>query len=222
MAKNIADIVKTMKSNGYAIDSRPYALNVVGVRNSEATSQDNFDDQLAFFYYDQQGILRGKIAPATTDPSTFYLESPISGTGGTAVLKSGQYKDAYQIGLHRNKYEALVQRKPVTVIRDNDRNAYINYLAPTQTGLFGINIHRASRGKNDVAIIDKDSAGCQVFRDEKDFQEMMALARIHRSKYGNNFTYTLIDQRDILKTVNTLGLGIALVVLAYYMYTKSK
>lgn len=222
MAKSIADIVKTMKSSGYAVDSRPNALNIVGIRNSEATSQDNFDDQIAYFYYDPQGVLRGKIAAATTDPSTFYLESPIAGTSGTAVLKSGQYKDAYQIGLHRTKYEALVQRKPVTVIRDNDRNAYINYLAPTQTGFFGINIHRASRGKDNVAIIDKDSAGCQVFRDEKDFQEMMSLARIHKSKYGNNFTYTLIDQRDLLKTVNTLGLGIGLVVLAYYLYTKWK
>jgi hypothetical protein len=223
MPNTIKDIIATMKSKGYEVDTRPYALNVVGVRNSNATDQYTFDDKLAYFYYDGSGVLRGKIVAGTTDPSTYYLQNPMSGAKdkGTAILKSGQYKNVYRIGLHRNKYEALVQTGgKVTTIRDNDRNAYINYFAPTTSGYYGINIHRASRGKKNEATIDYDSAGCQVFMREGDFNEMMSLARIHRDKYGNKFTYTLIDERDLLKAVNTTILLLVLGAIIYYAYKK--
>lgn len=184
-----------------------------------------FDDEIAFFYYDDKGTLVGKIAEATTDPSAQYLKSPISGVEqkGTAILKSGQYIDTYAIGMHRGKYEALIQTlKPVTVIRDNDRNALINYFAPTETGFYGINLHRASVGQNNSDVIGPYSAGCQVFRNETDFQLFMSMARKSRDMHGNKFTYTLIDERDLIKKANTLLLGLALVGVSYYLYQKVK
>lgn len=222
MEKKLTDIIKSAERLGYTIDKRPNKLNIIGVRNSKATSQDKFDDLLAYFIYDNNGKLVGRVVSGTTDPSTSFLKSPIN-LKGAAILKSGQYKDAYQLGLHRNKYEALVQRKPVEVIRDNDRNALINYLAPTQTGLYGINIHKSTKGKNNEDIIGKDSAGCQVFRNIRDFEDMMQLARISKNKYGNNFTYTLLDDRDLLKFANTtilLVAGIGLVGLSVYLFIK--
>jgi hypothetical protein len=222
MANNLRDIIKSVENLGYTIDKRPNKLNIIGVRNSKATSQDKFDDLLAYFTYDTNGNLIGKVVPATTDPSTYFLKSPINAKGA-AILKSGQYKDAYQIGLHRGKYEALVQAKPVTVIRDSDRNALINYFAPTQTGLYGINIHKSTKGKQNEDIIDFDSAGCQVFRNIPDFMDMMRLAQTSRKNYGNSFTYTLIDERDTLKFRNTtlsLIVGFGLLTLASYLYIK--
>jgi hypothetical protein len=218
---NLNSLIKTAKSKGYTIDTRPFALNLIGIRNSKATDQNTFDDNIAYFYYDGDGELRGKIAPATTDPSTFYLENPMNPLGA-AILKSGEYRDTWRIGLHKGKYEALVQSEPVVTIRDDDRNSYINYFAETSEGLYGINIHKASR-KDNVAFIDKDSAGCQVFRDEKDFNEMMSLAKISKAKYGNTFSYILIDERDTIKTINTtLLIGIALIGISYYLYKKSR
>lgn len=224
MQNNLSSIIKSVEKLGYPIDKRPNKLNIIGVRNSKATSQDKFDDLLAYFTYDANGNLVGKVVPATTDPSTYFLRSPINAKGA-AILKSGQYKDAYQIGLHRGKYEALVQAKPVTVIRDDDRNAYINYFAPTQTGLYGINIHKSTKGKNNEDIIGSDSAGCQVFRNIPDFMDMMRLAQTSRKKYGNSFTYTLIDERDTLKFRNTtlsLIVGIGLLAFSGYLFTKKK
>ena len=219
MANTLIDIIKTAKSKGYSIDNRPYALNIIGVRNSNAANQNVFDDKIAFFYYTDKGELVGEIAKATTDPSTYWLKTPMQKEDGTAILKSGQYPNAYAIGSHKKQYKALVQTgAKVEVIRDNDRDAYINYFAPTKTGYFGINIHRASLNKNNVEYIDKDSAGCQVFQNAKDFEKLMQLAEIHKNKYGNNFTYTLIDERDILKVMNTLGLGILLIVIAFVTY----
>jgi len=222
MDRKLTDIIKSAEKLGYKIDKRPNKLNIICVRNSSATNQDKFDDLLAYFIYDDKGNLRGKVVPGTTDPSTSFLKSPIN-IKGAAVLKSGQYKDAYQLGLHRGKYEALIQAKPVTVIRDNDRNALINYFAPTQTGLYGINIHKSTKGKNNEDIIGLDSAGCQVFRNIPDFIDMMTLAKISRKNYGNSFTYTLIDQRDTLKFRNTtlsLIAGISLLLLSGYLFIK--
>jgi hypothetical protein len=222
MERKLTDIIKSAERLGYSIDKRPNKLNIIGVRNSAATSQDKFDDLLAYFFYDKSGKLVGRVVSGTTDPSTVFLKSPIN-LKGAAILKSGQYKDAYQLGLHRNKYEALVQRKPVTVIRDDDRNALINYLAPTQTGLYGINIHKSTKGKNNEDIIGLDSAGCQVFRNIRDFEDMMQLARISKNKYGNSFTYTLLDDRDLIKFANTsvaLIAGIGLVAASIYFFIK--
>lgn len=221
MDKKLSDIVKTAENLGYTIDKRPQKLNLIGIRNSSATSQDKFDDQIAYFYYNDKGRLIGKVVPATTDPSTAWLRDPMN-PRGAAVLKSGEYKDAYAIGKHRGEYDALVQVKPVIVMRDDDRNALINYAAPTQTGLFGINIHKSTKGKNNEDIIGKDSAGCQVFRNIPDFMDVMRLAQISRRLYGNRFSYILIDERDKIKTRNTLLLvaGIALVIASSYLFIK--
>jgi hypothetical protein len=221
MQKTLNDIIKSAQKLGYDIDTRPYALNLIGVRNSAATDQKKFDDLIAYFYYDENRRLVGRVAAATTDPATYFLVNPMN-PKGAAILKSGQYKDSWGLGLHRGQYTALVQTKPLPVIRDNDRNALINYFAPTTTGLYGINIHRASRGKNNVAVIGKDSAGCQVFRDEKDYDSMIRMAKTSRDKYGNKFSYTLIDERDTIKLRNTALLiaGIGILGFAAYLYFK--
>lgn len=215
----LKDIVKAMESKGYDIDKRPNALNVVGLRNSKPVSQDRYDDEIAYFYYDDNGRLQGKVAVGTTDPSTYYLKNPMN-QGGAAILKGGQYKDAYKIGTHAGKYTALVQTgAPVTVIRDGDRDGYTNFLNATDTGKFGINIHKSTRTKNDTTLIGKDSAGCQVFQNEADFNEMMRLAKASKAKYGNKFTYTLLDDRDAERRRNTwIVLVSALAGLSYMLY----
>lgn len=221
MDKNLLNIIKTAEGKGYTIDKRPYKLNLIGVRNLAATSQKKFDDVIAFFYYDQNGKLVGKVATATTDPSTYWLNEPMN-VKGAAILKAGEYKDSWAIGLHRGSYKALVQVKPVTVIRDNDRNNVINYLASTQTGLYGINIHRASLTKDNATDIGKDSAGCQVFQNASDFNSMMAAAETSKSKYGNTFSYILIDELEEAKKRNAFILitGIALLAVSTYLFIK--
>lgn len=222
MEKSLQDIIKAVRSKGYMLYTEPYKLNVVGIRNSNVTQNDSFDDLIAFFYYDDKGTLIGKVAQATTDPSIQYLENPMA-EGGTAILKAGQYIDTYAIDKHIGKYDALCQRlKPVTVIRDSDRNSYLNLLAPTTTGMYGINIHRAAVGQNMPDKIGPYSAGCQVFRNESDFQMMMNMAQKSRSVHGNKFTYTLIDERDFIKTTNTIILGIGLLAASYYLYKSVK
>lgn len=62
---------------------------------------------------------------ATTDPGTYWLLQPMQ-PQGTAILSEGQYPDAWQLGLHRGQYLALVQVKPVTITRDYKRVAVLD------------------------------------------------------------------------------------------------
>jgi hypothetical protein len=214
MNYTLQSIVDTLKKNNQIVYTQPNKLNIVGIRTGALTSV-TFDDYIAFFYYDENGQLKGKICAATTDPSVTYLKNPIDGNVATAILKAGQYVDTYKIGSHRGKYTALIQSKPVTVIRDKDRNELLDFFGETQTGLFGINIHRSSYGKGNIEIIGADSAGCQVFKNIPDFDEMMVLAGISSNKYGNNFTYTLIDEKEIeqKKYKNYTYAGVAVLLI---------
>lgn len=185
-----------LKRKGYTIYDRPYQLNIVGVR-SPNTTPNKFDDAIFVFYKDKSGSWIYRAFPATTDPGTYWLEQP-GEPQGTAILAEGQYKDVYQIGLHRGKYTALVQRLgTVTVIRDYNRDAVLDFNNGTRvTGWFGINIHHAS-ATGVTKNVDRYSAGCQVLANIEDFNTLMSLANQHSTLYGNRFTYTLIDLRAV-------------------------
>ncbi|MBI2968895.1 MAG: hypothetical protein HYY40_13930 [Bacteroidetes bacterium] len=209
-----------LKRKGYALNTRPYELNIVGIR-SKNVLPNRFDDELHIFYKSKPSKWEYHIFKATTDPGTYWLKNPMQ-PQGTAILAQGQYVDAYEIGLHLGKYKALVQAKPVTIIRDYDRNAKLDFLnGYKETGFLGINIHRAfAQGK--TKVVDRFSAGCQVFANASDFEFFLELAERHAKLYGNKFTYTLLDframRRESLRriAIGTLTLGIGLIGFYYY------
>jgi len=85
---------------------------------------------------------------------------------------------------------ALCQRKNVVVYRDGDKDNFSEETAVTETGLFGINIHRANPSAIS-SIIDKWSAGCQVLNSPTDFNYL--IKRCEESKL-KEFTYTLLKE----------------------------
>ena len=191
----IQKLIRLLERSGFKIYRKPFQLNLIGVR-SATTVSDKFDDSLYVIFKNAQNKWVKAKYSITTDPGTYWLEHP-SQVDGTAILKQGQYENAYRIGLHKGQYKALVQVKPVTVIRDYDRNALLDFNNGKEaTGLFGVNIHRASI-HGATKTVGKWSAGCQVFEKNDEFIQFMLLCEKHRSLYGNNFTYTLIDTRAI-------------------------
>lgn len=188
-------IQTVLQKKGYSIFLRPFELNIVGVR-SDSTRPNAFDDTIYVFFNNSEGKLVEHRFQATTDPGTYWLKNPMN-PQGTAILKEGQYLNTYGLGLHRGKYMALVQKRPVTVLRDYDRNAVLDFLNGTpDTGLFGINIHRASESGT-TKVVEHYSAGCQVFANATDYLLFMTLCERHKQLYGNQFTYTLIDERAL-------------------------
>lgn len=214
-------ITNFFKEKTYEVYSGPFQLNIVGIR-SASTEPNRFDDQIHVFFKNNTHQWIHYVFPATTDPGTYWLENPLN-PQGTAILAQGQYRDSYQIGLHRGQYNALVQTKPVIVIRDYDRNAHLDFQnGRGEVGLFGINIHRATESGT-TKTVDKYSAGCQVFANKPDFDLFMRLCDVHRKLYGNSFTYTLIDQRamgrqrmkQLIGVAGGIGIGCTAFFITY-------
>ena len=186
----IPTLINTLSQKGYTLNTRIAELNIIGVRAAQA-KQNCFDDTIHVVYKQNNGQWALHSFPATTDPGTYWLKNPMN-PKGTAILKPGQYKNSHRIGLHRGKYQALVQQNVLTVWRDNDRNATLNWPPGKEdTGIFGINIHHAAVNGT-TKYVDKYSAGCQVLANINDFNHLMQLAFRHRTLYGNSFTYTLL------------------------------
>ncbi|MFL5763558.1 MAG: hypothetical protein ACJ77K_06405 [Bacteroidia bacterium] len=184
-----------LRHKGFKIFERPYELNIVGLR-SKSTVPNRFDDEIHVFYKVSTLNWHYHVFKATTDPGTFWLRQPMQ-PQGTAILSEGQYTDAYELGLHRGQYTALVQRRPVSYLRDYNRDAVLDFRNGTKSrGLVGINIHRGSKSGT-TTTVDKYSAGCQVFESAADFDTFIKLCQKHKNLYGNHFTYSLIDFRAI-------------------------
>ena len=185
----IEQLKATLAAKKYAFfEGGEYNLNIVGIRNSSTGNKvtNAFDDKLVVAYQ-VAGAWVVKEYPITTDNG-----------GGTARLVCNQYRGSHAIGLHQGKYEALRQVGPLTVYRDFTKDG-IYQTDKTETGVFGINIHKAGV---DSARVDDWSHGCQVFKRVADFNEFMLLAKKAAALHGNRFTYTLIESKDL---VNLLG-----------------
>lgn len=193
-------VEKAVKGKGYKwFENGNYNVNIVGIRNSETKGKvtNKFDDKITVSYKDD-GEWQFHIYDCTTDPGTHWVENVLN-RNGVAILKPGQYRSSHIIRLHQGKYEALGQEKPMTVYRDNNRDdKYDLDESKTQTGIFGINIHRATKwGGKKSTNVDKWSAGCQVIAANDDWHEFMDICRVARDTWGNSFTYTLIESKDI-------------------------
>ena len=175
-------------------DQKDCNLNIWGIRSYNNTPG-TFNDLIVVFYK-YKGEWAIFYFPATTDPGLYWLDHPMNPDKGCAVLKPGQYRGAYELGLHKGKYEALVQRKPVTVYRVKNRSLLNRANLPEETGYFGLNCHRA--GKNAPSRINEyTSAGCQAVACPVQYDFFINLCRIAVRNWGKYLSYTLIEENDL-------------------------
>ncbi len=197
-------IMKVVEEKGYKYfhdtADKSYDVNIIGIRNSETKGRvtNAFDDLMTIAYKDENCEWQYHEFACTTDPGTHWVEN-IMRKEGVAVLKEGQYRGSHKLRLHQGKYLALGQKKDVTVYRDNNRDGVYDLDDNnTQTGLFGINIHRATgRAGRKSTRVDKWSAGCQVIAHNDDWHEFLDICQSAREIHGNSFSYTLLESKDI-------------------------
>ena len=189
-------IEKAVKSKGFVWfnGSKDYDVNIVGVRNATPGQKvtNLFDDKLTLSYK-----INGKWFfhewDATTEPGKKGVMQ-FHNSGGVARLVPDQYRGVYKVSMHQGKYQALCQRLgDVTVWRDKNRDMDFDEII-RDTGMFGINIHKAGTVSN---FVENWSEGCQVFKRTKDFNDFMVLINRAKEIHGNHFTYTLIISSDI-------------------------
>ena len=199
--ERVANIIQLMERKLYKVflsSERPFNLNIIGIRKRDSEFN-RFCDELVIFWRHDGELYYGSY-PFTTLPGEYYLVDKLLNKKGAAILVPGQYQDAYALGVHKGKYAALVQKKPVKVYRDGDRDKEFDYNKSTiEEGFFGLNIHKAYKdGK--APRVGNTSAGCQVFQTSLDFKEFLECCQNAVNEWGNSFTYTLLDERDLIIT----------------------
>ncbi len=196
-------IQTTVEDKGYKYFhdnlDKGYDVNIIGIRNSKTKGRvtNAFDDTLTISYK-IDGKWQYHEFNCTTDPGSHWVKNILS-EKGVAILRPDQYRGSHKLDLHQGKYLALRQKSNVTVYRDNNRNAkYDLDESKTETGIFGINIHRATgRAGGKSTRIDKWSAGCQVIADNDDWHAFLDICQTSREIHGNSFSYTLIESKDL-------------------------
>lgn len=194
-------IEKAVKAKGYVwfedTTNKTYDVNIIGVRNNAPSIADKvtnvFDDFLTISYKDESKNWQYFSWMGTCDPGKKGVME-FRNKKGVARLVPGQYRGVWKIDKHQGKYDALCQRNGnVTVWRDKNRDLLFEEKV-TDTGMFGINIHKAG---TDSTWVENWSEGCQVFKRVKDFNAFMGICRKAAKIHGNKFSYTLIESTDI-------------------------
>ena len=195
-------ILDRMEKLGYAVfTDGDYNLNIVGIRK-KGGAVDLFNDQIHLLFK-VNGEWKNLWWSATTNPGKHYLVSKSRqlNPAGTAILVPGQYRGVYRIAKHgKSKYEALCQRNgPVRVARDNDQDGQLDYDAPEESGMYGINLHASSSSpyrRNQVReAVGVWSGGCQVWKSTIGFRSFMKVCRLQRKERNfDTFTYSLIEE----------------------------
>jgi hypothetical protein len=195
-------IEKAVKTKGYTWfnddSNKTYDVNIVGVRNNHPSIADKvtnlFDDWLTISFKDESGKWQFFCWNATTDPGKKGVME-FHNKKGVARLVPNQYRGVWKVDKHQGKYDALCQRLGnVTVWRDANKDLIFEEKV-TDTGIFGINIHKAGQ---DSQWVENWSEGCQVFKRVKDFDVFMSICKKAAKIHGNKFSYTLIESTDIV------------------------
>ena len=178
-------------------------FNIVGIRNTTTAVSNKFNDTLWVFYKDNEsGKKIAESYTATTVPG-FWLNNGTTHSyykEGIAIMKPGQYIDAYVIGIHGGKYEAIINRgsSAPSFYRDYNQDSNLDLLDSTlvTNKYVGLNIHSTKEGGGGDNVFNW-SEGCQVLKSWDDFQELMTFADSARAKGMKFFTYTLFNDVDI-------------------------
>jgi|TARA_B110001452_G_C15113176_1_gene388035 hypothetical protein len=193
-------IEKAMNGKGHKyFHHGAYNVNIIGVRNAATGDEitNKFDDCMTISYKDDNGDWHFNCWKCTTDPGKYWAEHLLN-KDGVAILKEGQYRGSHKIRKHQGKYDALCQKGPVKVYRDKNMDDEYDLIEENvHEGVYGINIHKAGSWKSGSVQVDKWSAGCQVFSKEDDFYDFMNVMYKSRDRWGNSFTYTLINSKDV-------------------------
>ena len=177
-----------------------YNVNIVGIGNMATGTRvtNKFDDHITVSYKDE-GEWKFHCFECTTDPGDDWMDNPMN-SKGCAILVPGQYRGSHKLRLHQGRYLALGQQRSVKVYRDRDKDGHYDFDDTTiDEGLFGINIHRATKyaGKTST-YVDKWAAGCQVIASNDNWHAFLDICQTARDKWSNNFTYTLLTSDDIV------------------------
>jgi len=201
-------ILLQLKRLNYEIYSRPYEMNIVGIRyqNSGDPYSNKFIDRLYLIYKNDQGSLKAHWYPISTVPGkygsskskTLHKDLPkMKERGGLGILQPAQYKNSWTISDYHG--EKCLRPGKQKFYRDTNTGVDKITYSKSGEGNAGMLIHKAfnrNQGKNTYGV-NNWSEGCQVIQSPTDLDQIFGLLEKHKMKYGNRFTYTLITKNNV-------------------------
>lgn len=202
-------ILTQVRRLGYEVYSRPSEMNIIGIRYQLPGDpySNKFMDKLYIIYKNDQGALKAHWWPISTIPGKYGgkengkalhkdLQS-MKARGGLGILKEAQYKNSWKI----DNYKGEKCLRPGSQKFYRDVNYGVDKITYSKSGegSAGMLIHKAfnrAQGKNTYGVYNW-SEGCQVIPSPTDLDQIFSLLEIHKGKYGNKFTYTLITKNDV-------------------------
>lgn len=179
-------------------------LVIINIRSNDRIGN-NFDD-ITIITFDYNVLM---IVKSSCDAGLDNLISPVN-VKGTAIVMNGYYPEMWSLGLHKGKYEALVQTHPVAVIRDNNKDNVLDYPDVMFTkamlrnikkgvnhidvdgtdylieyGYFGINLHRASQWR-ELSKVGLYSAGCCVIQNPNRYADIIHTIKDYSKDHNLN------------------------------------
>lgn len=207
-----ARLIKYMAEMNYRISVGDRKYNIVYVEGIDANGSLNndapnhFNDRRIVIEIPESDlipIIKGNWE-ATTEPGTYFTLNPMGRAieYGAARIAFGQYK-AWSVGTHygsgADPHEALVQKTPISVYRDKNRDM-VRTGDFLDTGDFEINQHWGyDLPRTNIGMA---GAGCLVGRSRKEHKDFMALIKQDK-RYQRNEVYlfltTIIPGDDFIK-----------------------
>lgn len=186
-------IEAVMKHLGYKyFTNGDYNLNIFAIRTNDVIAN-TFNDVIGVTYKVNNAWQLFK-CDATTDAGLKSRTTPVN-KRGTAIIVPDQYRGGWKLGLHKGKYPALVQNKPLKLYRDNDCDAELDIGGDIYEEMAGINIHHATNCQGGVSkLVDSWSAGCMVIAAKDDWDKFINLVQLSAQRYGDVFTATLLTE----------------------------
>lgn len=214
----IESLLKVLRDKNYVVYERPYEVNTIGVRYQYPGQEysNKFKDRIYAIWKDDKGNWKSRYWMVSTIPgrnSSWRQGSPLlkdavgKSRGGLGIMKPAQYVNVYQLGYFRENNKSARAMKAIgrqLAYRDqNYGSAKITFSnedpANSRGGKnFAMHIHKAYTLKNGKGTnVNNWSEGCQVFPSAKTLNEYFDICEVHKSKYGNKFTYTLVTSKDV-------------------------
>ena len=199
------DIKNSAVKNNYKFfSSGDFNLNFWWIRNDEHASN-HFTDDLVIAYK-ENGIEKTLEIKCTTKPGlkgSLYNPVTVEGITGTAVIMPGQYSGAWQFidsYTEFSQYPFFRQIRGINYWRDGDKDNEIDEVNEQLNKLFGTQWHRMSNVGDKRQVADYEintwSLGC-IGSIISEWDKVIALTRKCVAIYGNVFTGTIINRKDL-------------------------
>lgn len=186
-APSYVEAARAIRLSGGRLKRNNKQINLVALRNSRPV----FNEWSCYFgviWYENKTPYY-KVFPATTYPGHHYLVDKLLNKDGTAIIKTGIYKESYALGLHKKKTPAIVQKTPVQYYRDGNKNKVFDFEGKVYSGIIGVNIHGTT---NKFPFVNKWSGGCIVLQDPIAMDWILGKCEESAEVYGNSFDLNLI------------------------------